>query len=167
MTADEFFERADEFEHAELIDGAVVEMPPTGFPHGVAEVRLGRFLDEHVERLGGAVVGEVGYQLSETTVRAADVAVHLRRPEPGRGWTKVPPDLVVEVVSPRDSWSDVREKVADWLGFGVREVWIAEPERRTVQVRRPDGTITELADDAELTSALLPGFAVPLARLFG
>jgi Uma2 family endonuclease len=167
MTAEEYFARADEFERTELVDGEVVEVPPTGYPRGFAEVRLGRFLDEHVEKLGGAVVsGEVGYQLSDVTVRGADVAVHLRCPETGRGWTKVPPDLVVEVLSPRDTWRAVHDKVDDWLAFGVREVWIADPERRSVEVRRADGMLAAFTGEAELTSPLLPGFAVALARLF-
>jgi Uma2 family endonuclease len=167
MTADEFFERAYEFEHAELIDGEVVEMPLPRMPHGLTEANIVEALGPYVRGVGGLLAcGDVGYATAEHTVRGADVVVHLQRPELVAGWMRVPPDIVVEVISPSDTWRDVMRKLDDWLAFGVREVWIAEPERRTVQVRRPDGTITEFAGEAELTSPLLPGFTVPLPRLF-
>lgn len=167
LSAEAYFARRAEFEHTELIDGEVVEMAPTGWSHGRVEVRLGRLLDEHVETLGGSVVGgEVGYRLGPDLVRAADLAVHLERPETGRGWTTTPPDLVVEIVSPNDGWPAIERKIEDWLAFGVREVWVVDPEGRAVTIRRPDGSGTKLRGDVPLTSPVLPGFTAPLTRLF-
>jgi Uma2 family endonuclease len=53
---------------------------------------------------------------------------------------------------------------------GVREYWIVDWPAKSVQVyRHMNGVlklaVTLLADD-ELTSPLLPGFSLPVARLF-
>jgi Uma2 family endonuclease len=52
LTAAEFAARAGEFEHCELLHGEVVPRAPTKRRHGRTEVRLGRFLDEYIERRG-------------------------------------------------------------------------------------------------------------------
>lgn len=63
-----------------------------------------------------------------------------------------PPDLAVEILSPGDRWSEVEEKVADYLAAGARRVWLVDP--------RADADILEGED-------VVPGFALPLAELFG
>ncbi len=166
MTAEEFFERRDEFEHCELVNGEIAPMSPTGRPHGRVELRLGRFLDEWAEERGAEVVtGEVGYRLAADTVRAVDVSVHCDPPPDAPGFEAQLPDLVVEVVSPRDSWAAVERKVDAWLGAGVREVWIADPSRELVVSLTSGDRRTFDRDDA-LTSPLLEGFSVQLARVF-
>jgi Uma2 family endonuclease len=83
------------------------------------------------------------------------------------GFCSVVPDLVAEVTSPNDYASDVAEKRDEWLGAGVRTVWIVEPETRTVHVHRADGTYAFLRATDTLTAPdVLPGFAVPVADLF-
>jgi Uma2 family endonuclease len=77
------------------------------------------------------------------------------------------PDLVVEVISPNDLAYDLDEKLEDWLGAGVKVVWIINTHARTVRVHRADGTTDYLRATATLTAPdLLPGFACPVAELF-
>lgn len=45
--------------------------------------------------------------------------------------------IVVEIVSPDDA---SRAKVPFYLGRGVREVWLIDPEQRTVEVVTPEGS---------------------------
>lgn len=83
-------------------------------------------------------------------------------------------DLVVEVRSP-STWSrDVGAKRSAYERHGAQELWLVDPLSQTVMVFRrstPDTRVFDVAldldADAALTSPLLPGFAVPLARLFG
>ncbi len=82
------------------------------------------------------------------------------------------PDLVVEVLSPGASNArrDREAKLRLYSVQGVREYWIADWEARRLQVYRRQGAalqlaVTLLAED-DLTSPLLPGFKVQLARLF-
>ena len=49
------------------------------------------------------------------------------------GYYEVPPDLVVEIVSPNDSYGSVHDKACMWLRYGVRIVWVVNPQFRLVE----------------------------------
>ncbi|HEY2785122.1 MAG TPA: Uma2 family endonuclease [Fimbriiglobus sp.] len=105
-------------------------------------------------------------------VRRADVSFIARSrmtPEEyvEEGHTEIAPDLAVEVTSPNDTVYDVDRKIREWLAAGVRLVWEINPEEKTVQIYRPDGTVTFLKSSDTLTAEpVLPGFSVPVADLF-
>jgi Uma2 family endonuclease len=42
-----------------------------------------------------------------------------------------PPVLVVEILSPDDTYTDTQSRSADYLNMGVRAVWIIDPASRT------------------------------------
>jgi len=42
-----------------------------------------------------------------------------------------PPALIVEILSPDDSYSDTQERSADYRKMGVNTVWIIDPKTRT------------------------------------
>jgi Uma2 family endonuclease len=163
MTGDEYLARSAEYEHTELVDGVVVDTGPVRRAHGRV---IGRFLSALGRTAAGEVACGVGFRQAEDRVRAADVSVYVDPPPDAEGWETAPPDLVVEVVSPNDTWPEVDRKADEWLAFGVREVWIADPARRVITVRRPNDEVVRLSGDAVLTSPVLPGFAAPLARIF-
>lgn len=83
------------------------------------------------------------------------------------GHCPIPPDLVVEVVSPTDIARDVQEKMREWKAAGVKLVWEVYPDTRSVHVHRPGRPIDELeAADALTADPILPGFSCPVADLF-
>ncbi|MFB6099141.1 MAG: Uma2 family endonuclease, partial [Salinibacter sp.] len=103
----------------ELVKGQIKEMPPaTGHSHGRLEFqiaqRLGDFLRE--KELGEIMVGEVGIytERDPDSVRAADVLFisheRLEQSE-SEGFLDVPPELVVEIMSPANSWEEMRRKL--------------------------------------------------------
>jgi Uma2 family endonuclease len=102
--------------------------------------------------------------------RNPDVAVSLRNTPPDRRGHR-PPALAIEIVS---EGSEARErdyvtKRAEYLAFGLREYWIVDPEMKTVTflVRSGDvWTEQSLAGDQQVTSLVLPGFAVRVADLW-
>lgn len=121
-------------------------MPPPGYRHGRTALRIAVSLSSHVDsnRLGVVLAAGTGFLLgtSPDEVRAPDVAFISNerlgaasfQPEkyfPGA------PDLVVEVLSPSDSYTAVQEKVLIWLRSGTRVVVIADPERQLFVVHRP------------------------------
>ena len=74
------------------------------------------------------------------------------------------PDLAVEILSPGDSWSEIEEKVREYLAGGVRLVWLVDPRERRVTVRYPDRPPRVLATDGVLDGEdVVPGFSLPLA----
>ncbi len=80
---------------------------------------------------------------------------------------KVPADLVVEVLSPTDRWTNVLDKVIEYLRSGVTEVWVIDPDQRSVTVHRAESAPLHFEGDVELTRPeLLPGFICRVSDLF-
>jgi Uma2 family endonuclease len=54
-----------------------------------------------------------------------------------------------------------------WLDFGVRRALLLDPQQRTITVYAPDAEpVTLTAADTLEGGDVLPGFALPLDRLF-
>ncbi len=162
-------------ERYELIAGELITMAPAGGMHGyLAQDLTGRvqhFVQTH--RLGVVVAAETGFILSRNpdTVRAPDGAFIRREriSQKGipRGFFEEAPALVIEVVSPSDTVSEVSEKMQAWLAAGVELAWVVEPRGRTVTIYRTTGEIQVLTvKDILSGESVLPGFECRLAELF-
>jgi Uma2 family endonuclease len=174
LTAEEFAERADPGYPEELVRGRLVAMPLPKPRHGELCARasyfLMRFLEEH--KIGRVLSNDSGVvtERGPDTVRGADVAFYsfAKLPE-GKlpdHYPDVPPDLVVEVLSPSDRWPRVLLKVGEYLAAGVPIVIVLDDERMTAHVFRAEQA-PALIGDGELTIPdVLPGFAVPVRRFF-
>lgn len=160
----------------ELINGELITMPASGFPHGRITMRLSvplsQFIWEH--ELGEVFAAESGFQISfhPDTVLAPDFSflTKQRLEEIGehKGYTPGAPDLVVEVLSPDDRRSMVNAKVSLWLAGGARQVWIVNPKTSTITVHRsPSDSITFSGSDELQADDMLPGFRISLDRIFG
>ena len=54
-----------------------------------------------------------------------------------------------------------------WLDYGVRLVWAAWPDSRTIDVHPAGGPVTTLTESDTLDGgAVLPGFAMPVREVF-
>jgi Uma2 family endonuclease len=130
--------------------------------------RLDRFCEEH--KIGWALQADSGYQCfphDPGMVRRPDASLIKTGSFPGdvlpKGWARVPPDLVVEVISPNDLVYKLEEKLNDYRKVGVPLIWVINPESRTVTVYRRDGSISRLQDDEELSGEdVVPGFRCPI-----
>ncbi len=174
ITVEEFEQMV--FDHpVDLVEGEIHEMPPAGSQHGRMAINVG-FLLETWCRAGnhGVVLGNdaaIVVDFDPDTVRGADVSFLKREriPQSGLpvGALRIPPDLVVEVLSPSDRWEDLMDKVTEYLAVGVKEVWVVNGVKKLVDVFRPDVGAKRVTGDELLTSAdVLPGFSVPVSELF-
>jgi Uma2 family endonuclease len=159
----------------ELIKGELRKMAPAGNEHGRLTVNFTWRLAEYVTKnqLGVVYAAETGFLLSSNpdTVRAPDVAFISRTRIEAigkvKGFWPGAPDLVVEVVSPGDTYSEVEEKAIDWLEAGALMVLTLNPNKRTVTVYRSLSDITILHDDATLDcSDVVPGFRIAIKDIF-
>ena len=75
------------------------------------------------------VVTEQRLQVSPTRVRIPDVMLVSRGLQPEV--TVDPPVLVVEILSPDDTYTETQSRSADYLHMGVPCVWIIDPTSRT------------------------------------
>lgn len=158
----------------ELVRGEIVEMNRPGSRHGFVCLEVGARLREWAKQglHGHVVTNDAGIVIARgpDTIRGPDVYFVRRDRLPHGlpvGWLEIPPELCVEVLSPSDEWSNVLAKTGEYLGCGVRRVWVVDPETRRVHVFRPDGPPTERGPDDVLDDAdVLPGFAVHVKELF-
>lgn len=174
MTAEQLWELPDDGMRHELVRGELRTMTPAGYRHGRIAARIVGRIDAHVSQhdLGDVLSSETGFTLERgpDTVRAPDAAFvradRVPSPDADKGFAELAPDLVVEVVSPGDRWTEVTEKAFMWLDAGVRLVWIVDPAKRFAVVHRPEGA-TRLHGDDELDGEdVLPGFRLALHDLF-
>lgn len=174
VTVEEFARIPDDDHRYELVEGRVVRTSPPGSRHAVLATRIARLLDQHVEALGlGVVMTSGGFHLASRpdTVREPDVAfVRAERiPASGvpDGFWPGPADLAVEIRSPGDRHSEIAAKVTEYLGRGVRLVWVVDPKSRTITVRQPGQPPIVLDQEAALDGgAAVPGFSCPLEKIF-
>jgi Uma2 family endonuclease len=159
----------------ELVLGRVVPMSPTGGEHARIEWTFGEAIGAFARsrKLGKVLVGEVGIftHRNPDTVRGADVAFisneRYARLGSKRGFLDVAPDLVVEVLSPRDSASELTQKLREYFEAGVRLVWVADPEARAVLAYRSATDVRTLGESDRLSGEdVLPGFEVEVRALF-
>src|SRR6185295_12264179 len=165
MTGEELLRRPD-LELCELVNGRVVPTMPTGDEHADVESELGMRLRAYGKesKRGRAVGGEVGIYIRRNpdTVRAADLVFISRerdlRPR-SKGHFEIAPELVVEVLSPDDRMSRVKDKLRDYFSAGVQVAWVVDPALRRVLVHRSLTDVTILDEGQALTDEeLLPGF---------
>ena len=158
----------------ELVDGVLVEKVM-----GLYESRLACFLVMFltpfvVHRNLGIVTGPDGtVQLMPDLVRIPDVAYISWDRIPGRRQTREPipelvPNLAVEILSASNTPGEMLAKRHDYFGAGVELVWEIDPVARTAAVyTAPLGPMMLGAGDVLDGGTVLPGFALPLADLFG
>ncbi len=173
MTAEELMARPDDGWRYELIAGSPRRMPLGGLEHGWIGAKFLLPVSDFVRRRNlGIVVFDVLFRFERDPDHALvpDIAfIRTERLPPRDTWHRVaelPPDLVLEVVSPNDSGPEIAEKIAYYLAHGVPLVWVAYPRRREIAVHRTGTNLTLTVGDTLGGGEVLPGFAVPVAELF-
>lgn len=159
----------------ELVDGHLVERTVSALSSFVA-FELGGRIRDHCRAhspawIFGADCGIQCFPGHPRKVRKPDVSLVRRERLPveqlDEGFLTLPPDLVIEVVSPNDLAAEVEEKVQDYYQAGVRLVWVVYPTTRTVYIYRGDGSIAAARADDELDGEdILPGFRCRIAEIF-
>jgi Uma2 family endonuclease len=144
----------------EYVDGVIVERHVGEIEHADVQTRITHYLLLHYAQFWSAVAVRV--QVASTRVRVPDVTIVYGGEPEGRIITQ-PPLAVAEVLSPDDRAAELQEKIDDYLGFGVRYVWVVNPRARKAFVYTQD-SIAEAKDGFLWTRD--PDIEVPLDFLF-
>ena len=158
----------------EMIDGELVEMPPTTEEASWIGGQLFAVINEFcmAHNLGRVYPQETvfrGFPGERITIRKPDAAFVGKdrlAPRPSKKDLAIPPDLAAEVLSPTDAAEDINRKIEQYLAAGVRLVWVVDPDTRMVFVFRSNGTVSKVRETEELDGEdVLPGFRCPVSRV--
>lgn len=162
----------------ELVGGILVEKT-MGFADEYIAARifrlLSRFLDDH--DLGALLGAQAAYRFAFDQMRMPDVSVvrwdsaddpdEIENPKTAS--LEIPPDLAVEVFSPGNTPKEMAIKLGEYAKAGVKLVWYVDPAREEVDVypkARAKAKVTLKVGDTLDGGTLLPGFTVPVSKLF-
>jgi Uma2 family endonuclease len=80
------------------------------------------------------------------------------------------PELVVEILSPKTRRLDLVNKKQEYARAGVQELWIIDPDLRTIMIHRfaSDGVekFQQVSEQDRLATDLLPGFNLAVKTIF-
>lgn len=173
-TADELLRYSSGYRY-ELIGGELKKTAPAGNEHGSLAALLTGLLITHVhtQKLGKVYAAETSFKLSSNpdTVRAPDAAFinQGRLDEVGavQGYWPGAPDLVAEVISPNDLYTEVSEKVAEWLRAGCQMVIVVNPHTEQVFIHAPGADVKVMGVDDTLEGGdVVKGWQLPIKELF-
>jgi Uma2 family endonuclease len=138
LTLEEWADLDDEVE-GELVDGMLEDEEMPSFLHEIVVSWLNEALRRWARRRGGQVAGsETKIAVGPRRGRKPDLSVYLPRqlPRLDDRLVRLPPYLVVEVISPRprDARRDRVDKLRDYARAGIAYYWIVDPQLRTLEI---------------------------------
>ena len=177
LTYDDFVHFPDDGKRHELIDGQHYVTPSPNIRHqrivGTLYLLIASWLESH--RVGEVFLSPTDVVLSDIDIVVPDL-LYLSNERAAQVLTplhvKGVPELVVEIASKRTRKRDQTIKRQLYERVGVSEYWTVDPDIDVVRVHRRDeggfGRPLELSRAAGdvLTTTLLPGLEMPLARIF-
>jgi Uma2 family endonuclease len=155
----------------ELVDGVLLGKPMGSIESilaGILMQHINNFLDVH--ELGVALGPDGMLRLVPGLVRIPDISFITWDRLPKGPVPKVPalaPDLAVEVISEGNTKKEIDRKLCEYFENGTRLAWVVYPKSRTVVVYTSLESTRRLRSPQTLTGGrVLPGFRLPLSRLF-
>ncbi len=156
--------------------GELTVMAPSGTGMGRADLEIGAQLLSWARRTNSGVAfgASAGFRLPDGSMRSPDASFvswsrwnGLTREEQQHGFAPIGPEFVIELRSPSDRLSDLQRKMGEWLRNGAALAWLIDPERRVVEVCRPDAQ-PEVVEGAMAVQGEGPvtGFALDLIHVW-
>ncbi len=160
-------------------DGELIVMSPTGGTAGRKNSRLIQQVANWTDKDGTGEVFDSStvFVLPNGARKSPDVSwIKLDRWNQltiaqQDGFPPVPPDFVIELVSPSDlknqRYEDLQAKMQEYLDNGVRLGWLIEPQAKTVEIYRTGKQVEVLNNPQTLSGEnVLLGFVLDLSEIF-
>jgi Uma2 family endonuclease len=123
----------------ELIAGVLYMSPPPDLPHNFTSSDLNMLFSEHLLRTqdkGRLFIPRAALWTAPATYVEPDLFYVSEQTFKHLDWSHPDTaDLVVEVISPSTAIYDRNTKADTYAALGVRELWLVDPNNRTVEIR--------------------------------
>jgi Uma2 family endonuclease len=140
----------------DYVDGVVLERNLGETDHSRLQTEIAFYYRSRRKQWGLWALVEERVQVAATRFRIPDVCLVVGNPH--EQILRTPPFICIEVLSPDDRFSEMRQRVEDYLTFGVPYVWILDPATRLAWRCTPGGTqeVTELRTENPETLVPVP-----------
>jgi Uma2 family endonuclease len=182
LTYEEWLNLPETKQRYEIIDGVMIVPPGPNVDHQWILLEMYSRLSNFARTVGiGIVLAaplDVMIQRRPLRVRQPDVlflntqrtGIRRRADVIGMNFLELPPDLVVEVLSPSNNRREMANRMQDYQQIGVYECWLVSPEAETIEIisltaAEPESTAIFGVEDT-LRSDLLSGFELNLTEVF-
>lgn len=137
-TLEDYYALPDE-RRAELIDGVIYDLASPTNIHQLMGAEIWGQLKSYIRSEGGDCVpfvapADVQLDCDDRTMLQPDVFVVCDRKKIINRCTFGAPDFVVEILSPATRKKDLGVKLKKYIGAGVSEYWIVDPDKKRVVV---------------------------------
>ncbi len=156
-------------------EGELIVMPPTGMKTGWRNARIIYCLIQWAEEDGTGLCFDSStlFTLPNGAKRSPDaswikrVRLATLTEKEQEGFAPICPDFVIELRSPTDSLSALKEKMREYLDNGASLGWLIDPRRKRVYIYRAQPPVESL-DDPETISGdpVLPGFVFRVREIW-
>jgi len=144
----------------DYLDGVLRQKPLPTRKHALLQSWLGQLIRTGFP--GFEPESELTVRISERRYLVPDLAVqrmdHIQDPYPTE-----PVHLCVEILSPDDRTSELFAKCEEYHAWGVKMVWIVDPDNEPAWEYRSGERPHEIPADGSLTAE---GIVIPLAEVF-
>lgn len=113
----------------EYVDGEIRDRHVGKWEHARLQWLLAAWFFMHEKEWGITGSTEQRVRVSQSRIRVPDLVVLTAGPQPDI--LTEPPLLIIEILSPDDTYSDTQERAQDYRAMGVETVWIIDPKTRT------------------------------------
>jgi Uma2 family endonuclease len=147
----------------EFVDGEVLDRNVGEVDHGWVQRAVLLYVALREKKLGVVIIQEQRLRVNSQHYRVPDLMILEGAGKPKEQIITSPPVVCIEVLSPKDRMSRMRRKVADYLAFGVRYIWVLDPKKKLALVftATEDGRVAEGALRTEN-----PAIEIPLTEIF-
>ena len=159
-------------ERAELIDGHMYMMAPPSRKHQRISTRLVSIIDRYIEehkRNCQVYAAPFAVYLDErsNTYVEPDISVICDSNKLDDRGCKGAPDWVIEIVSPASKQMDYYTKLFKYRTAGVKEYWIVNPVKETVQTYffEENEDSMQYSFEDEIPVSVYPGFSIKVSEL--
>jgi Uma2 family endonuclease len=170
----------DDLTHYEIIDGEVIPLASPTLKHQMVSRELFKRLDAltTARKLGQILYAPFDFVVRRAPVRTRQPDLFFLSRERLHDWAQLQeqprlefaPDLVIEILSPSETYTYWSEKLQDYYVLGVPEVWLVDVDKRAieVQVREAGGyrSLGWFAGEQAVASQVLAGLELKPAEVF-